>query len=105
MPSPSERHLVENEQLIQARNENFKNALKKFYSPDRTAVHEKMNFFCECSDLQCKGYVVLSISQYEAIHARDDRFVIMPKHDLPKVEKIVDHTAGYDIVEKYTLTP
>jgi hypothetical protein len=100
--SPKSRQ-IKNEQLIRDRNSRTKRHLKKFFHNDKTAVATPLNFICECSDLNCEDHVELSINQYEALHVRQDRFVVCEGHVTSSVEKIVDEGDGFVVVEKYAL--
>ncbi len=62
---------------------------------------EPFGFFCECSDVDCRRRIRLEPSRYEAIHRDPDLFVLLPGHELPEVESVVDQEFGYLIVRKF----
>ena len=66
--------------------------------PD-TASH--LDLICECGRLGCNEHVSISTETYEAIRANPRRFVVIPGHELPEAERIVDTHGSYLIVEKF----
>jgi hypothetical protein len=57
-------------------------------------------FRCECARLGCNQLIELSVREYEAVRAHPRRFVILPGHELPGLESVVEARPGYVIVEK-----
>ena len=97
--------MVRNEQMLRDMNVRAKNGIKKYFRNRDDVKHEPIEFVCECSNVRCKGKVHLSIHEYEEIHRRKDRFVILPGHEAPKVEKGVTKQDRFVIVEKLALQP
>jgi len=100
----SNERLIRNEQILRDKNTNAEKALKQYFHNDKDVQNAPMEFICECSTLNCKKHVNISISTYEKIHARRDRFVISKGHETPQVEKVVQHEPDFDIVEKPALS-
>ncbi len=59
-----------------------------------------VGFRCECARLGCNRLVELTVLEYEQIRAHPRRFVVLPGHELPDVETVVESRPGYVIVEK-----
>jgi hypothetical protein len=59
-----------------------------------------VGFRCECARLGCNQLMELSVREYEEIRAHPRRFVVVPGHENPDVETVVEARAGYLIVEK-----
>jgi hypothetical protein len=59
-----------------------------------------VGFRCECARLGCNQLVELTVREYEEIRANPRRFVVVPGHEFPDVETVVESRAGYVIVEK-----
>jgi hypothetical protein len=57
-------------------------------------------YFCECAKLDCREKVSLTRAQYEAVRARPEHFVIVPGHDVPDAEDVVEDGDGHAVVEK-----
>jgi hypothetical protein len=54
---------------------------------------------CECTDATCREGVAFFPGEYEAVRAEGARFVA-PGHDSPPIERIVEQTDRYWVVEK-----
>ncbi len=57
-------------------------------------------FRCECSSLGCNLLVEMTLDEYEHARADPRHFVLVPGHELPEVEVVVERRTGYVIVEK-----
>jgi hypothetical protein len=65
---------------------------------------EEAAFVCECADPHCSNHVTALLDDYEDIRAEATRFLLAPGHDEPRVERVVEQTAEYTVVEKFTPT-
>jgi len=61
------------------------------------------SFICECMQATCDERLQLTLDQYEKIRADSNRFVVLAGHDVPGVERVVETTDGYVLVEKLGL--
>jgi hypothetical protein len=61
---------------------------------------EPVPFACECDDPGCAQAIELSTDDYERAVRRVDRFVVVPGHEDPEVEVVVERRAGYYVVSK-----
>ena len=59
-----------------------------------------VGFRCECAQLGCNQLIELSVREYEDIRAHPRRFVVVPGHEAPDVEKVIEAGPRYVIVEK-----
>lgn len=59
-----------------------------------------VGFRCECARLGCNRLVELTVREYEEIRANSRRFVVVPGHEFPDIETVVESRRGYLIVEK-----
>ena len=59
-----------------------------------------VGFRCECARLGCNRLIELSVREYEEIRSNPRRFVLVPGHEYPDIETVVDAGEGYVIVEK-----
>ena len=57
-------------------------------------------FRCECARLGCNQMIELTVRTYERIRANPRLFVVVPGHEVPEAEHVVEAAAGYAIVEK-----
>lgn len=56
-------------------------------------------YICECLSTECAEPVDLSHDQYERLRERGRRFFVLPGHEDPAVEDVVEATEGYLVVE------
>jgi hypothetical protein len=57
-------------------------------------------FVCECSNARCDDLVPLTREEYEAVRAGSNRFVVLPGHEIPAVDRVVESDARYLVVAK-----
>jgi hypothetical protein len=66
------------------------------WSPDGT-----VDFLCECGmEGGCGERIHMPLDVYERVRAQDDRFVVRPGHETPEIERALDWTDEYVIVDK-----
>jgi hypothetical protein len=63
---------------------------------------DEAQFICECADPDCAHRVNADLEDYEEVRAEATRFLLAPGHDEPKVERVVEHNAEFEVVEKTT---
>lgn len=61
---------------------------------------ERASFVCECGRLGCTTTVEMSLEAYEQVRSGSDRFLIVPSHELPDVEHVIERHDGYVVVAK-----
>jgi hypothetical protein len=59
-----------------------------------------VGFRCECARLGCNRLIELTVHEYEAIRSHPRHFVVLPGHEFPDLETVIDTRPGYVIVEK-----
>lgn len=57
-------------------------------------------YVCECADSGCTETIRLSHEEYEAIRAADDRYVLVPGHEVEGLEDVVRREPDHLVVEK-----
>jgi hypothetical protein len=66
------------------------------WSPDGT-----VEFLCECGDDGgCGQRIRMPLDAYERVRAQDDRFAVKPGHETLELERAVEWTDDYVIVDK-----
>jgi hypothetical protein len=63
-------------------------------------AEELAAFVCECGSAGCSQMVKLPLDAYQRAHEADDHFVVLPGHERPKVEDVVDEHDEWLVVEK-----
>jgi hypothetical protein len=57
-------------------------------------------YFCECSSLECRQKVPLTRALYETVRSRPQWFLIVPGHEVPDLETVVQRGDAHWIIEK-----
>jgi hypothetical protein len=63
-----------------------------------------ISFLCECGRLGCNQLIRLSRAEYEAVRGNPRRFAIVPGHDIPDIEDVVESYERYAVIEKHAET-
>jgi hypothetical protein len=93
--NPRERRLGENEVLYREVNERVLELQEDFGLAD-----ERVEFVCECGNIECSDRISLNIREYEHVRDHPARFAVKPGHEIEDVEDVVEEHDGYVIVEK-----
>lgn len=89
-----EERLALNEALFRAANERMAGW------EEQHASAEEEPYFCECADSGCRAKVSLRKSDYERVRANSRLFFVLPGHEIPDVEEVIERHEGWLIVEK-----
>ena len=57
-------------------------------------------FICECCNETCHETLSIAIDEYEQMRSDGNRFAVLPGHEVPEVEEIIDANDRYLIVAK-----
>jgi hypothetical protein len=57
-------------------------------------------FICECSSEACAESLEITAAEYERVRTHGARFVVLPGHQLPDVERVIDGSSRFLVVEK-----
>jgi hypothetical protein len=92
---PRSERVRENEETFAKANEQIRASAEQYN------FDQAVPFLCECSDVNCTESIRLSLTGYRKARAGGVAFILLPGHDDPHVERIVDHGDGYVLVEKF----
>lgn len=87
--------LADNEARFRAINDRIE-AGHALSLPEEQAV-----FLCECARLGCNATIEMSLREYSAVRANPRRFLILPAHELPDLEVVVEVHPNFLVVEKF----
>ena len=90
------RKAGENEALYRAVNEKIEDLSAAFGT-----LTDSMTVICECGDGGCAEQILIPIAEYERVRAEPTFFVILPGHEIPDVEDVVEQNGNYDVVRKH----
>jgi hypothetical protein len=60
----------------------------------------RVAFRCECANLGCNMLVEMTLGEYEDIRTHPRRFLVIPGHQVPEAETVLESNVGYSVVEK-----
>ena len=111
--SYSERRQIENELIFRHANEKTGDDLSALDAMHREDGNVDLvrdgdldlHFMCECSDENCTTRIPMKLSVYQKIHVRRDTFIVLPNHQVDRIESVIKVTPAYTIVRKKNLTP
>lgn len=90
---PRDQRLTENEMLFRRANEETLRRTRQ------GSVPSELEVVCECTDRDCRQTLTMSMAEYEWLRQNPQRFVVLPGHEAPAVERVVERFDGYVIVE------
>jgi hypothetical protein len=65
----------------------------------------KLHVVCECSDLGCAAQIALPVPVYERVRSDATLFIVVPGHEQPDIEDVVEQAADHSIVRKHEGEP
>lgn len=57
-------------------------------------------YFCECANPECLEKVSLGKAEYNRVRSDPRHFAIVPGHEMPEVETVIERNEGWAIIEK-----
>ena len=86
--------LAKNEAMFRAANEGAAGWEEQHVSSDRE------RYQCECADRACRQKVSLRRSDYEKVRSDPRHFFVVPGHEIPDIETVIERNEGWVVVEK-----
>jgi hypothetical protein len=83
-----------NEEIFRAVNERIEQGAEKH------GVRAPLSFHCECARASCLETLEIPPPLYERVVRERYRFVVIPGHEDPEIERVVEREAAYAVVEK-----
>lgn len=93
-----EERLAKNEALFREVNERVAEVATSFIEAETQS--EPIEFACECGQADCTEPIAMTLVEYEAVRAEPTRFVVVPGHEQPEIETVVERHPTYLVVEK-----
>lgn len=84
-----------NESIFRQVNEQIESLNRGFGTEGRT-----MTVICECADGDCTERFDIRVADYERVREDSRRYIVVPGHELPEFEVIVERGDVYDVVQK-----
>jgi len=96
---PRQERRAKNESLFRDVNERIEQIATKLEVTDST------EFVCECDDLACVDRLEMGLSDYEHVRGDPTTFLVVPGHEDPAVEDVVEEHERYNLVRKHPGEP
>lgn len=95
MIDPRARRIAENEIRFREINERMVHDVRDVVDDD-----EQLRLVCECGHEDCDATLAIRLGGYEHVRADGRHFFLLPGHEIPDVERVVERHDGYAVVEK-----
>ena len=95
MSDEQARRVGLNESIFRQVNEQIESLNRDFGGDER-----EMTAICECANGDCTDRLQIPVTEYEKVRNDPRRYIVVPGHELPEFESVVENGEGYDIVEK-----
>lgn len=92
MDELTRKRLEHNEVVFRAVNEEIDDLPS--HAPSRS-------YICECADISCSETISLTHAEYQRIRSRPDQYVLVPGHEVPGLEDVVEFAPGHVVVDKH----
>ncbi len=92
--------LAKNEALFRSVNERVKALAAELPLEELVGGESTEAYLCECTDSGCMETIRLTHAEYERVRQSPVTFVVRPGHSLTTVERVVDETDRYWVIEK-----
>jgi maleate cis-trans isomerase len=92
-----EERLGANEALFREVNERVAEVAEQFVADESPNL---INFSCECGSAACTEQIAMTVLEYETVRAEATHFAVLPGHEMPEIERVVDRHPNYFVVEK-----
>jgi hypothetical protein len=92
--SLTDERLAKNESLFRAVNEHLDEI------GEATPWSKTTDYLCECSDTACIESIELRKDEYEHARSRPTVFFVVPGHERPALENVIEEHKRYLLVEK-----
>jgi len=68
------------------------------------AASQELSLVCECTNADCLQALTIELAEYEWLRQNPRRFAVLPGHEAPAVEDVVERHDRFVIVEKHVET-
>lgn len=82
----------------------FRNVNERIAESAERFDAEEAEFVCECSEQSCTHRVAASLGDYERVRSEATRFLLVPGHEDPSIERVVERRRRFSVVEKVERT-
>ncbi len=95
MSSLWEQRAARNESLFREVNKNIAVLEERYGTPTEEPV-----YICECANAGCADQIAVEPDVYRRVREQPRWFFLVPGHEDPQLERVIERHPGYLIVEK-----
>jgi hypothetical protein len=85
-----------------ARNEHMFRRVNERLAAEFAPSADVLELLCECADRDCLKLLRIDMPEWEWLRVQPRRFAVLPGHEAPAVEDVVERRDGYVLVQKHT---
>jgi hypothetical protein len=63
--------------------------------------HVFHDLICECANTSCMAVMRMSLGEYRSLRINPQRFGVLPGHEIPDLEEVIQRNDRYLVVEKH----
>jgi hypothetical protein len=89
-----------NEDLLREVNDRIEELSKNVEAQGIAPEGGLIEFYCECGRVSCTERVLLTVAEYRHVRADNDRFALVPGHETPEMEVVVEAGDRFVVVDK-----
>jgi hypothetical protein len=90
--SARDERLAGNEALFREVNERVAEVATRY---EVETLTQAVDFTCDCGRIDCSETMMMTIVEYEAIRARSTHFGVVPQHEQPEIESVIERHPSY----------
>ena len=92
-----EERFAANEALFREVNERVAELASQYVGSETGGT---VDFTCECGRAECSETIMVTIVEYEAIRAQATHVGVVPQHEQPEIESVIERHPRSFVVEK-----
>ena len=86
------RRIADNEQRFRVFNDQVRAV--------RDELDADAGFACECGNAACRERIEMSLEDYAHVRSERRWFAVVPGHEIPDVERVIERHDTHNVVEK-----
>jgi hypothetical protein len=91
------KRIALNEKVFREVNEQIEGLSRGVLQANR---EEALSIVCECGEIACAERISVTVGDYERIRANSLLFFVIPGHEIPDAEDVVEQGGPYLVVRK-----
>jgi hypothetical protein len=94
-PDQQAREIGRRQSLFREVNERIDELAEEF------ALRDEFPILCECGTTDCNERIVFTQTEYDNLRLIPTHFAVLPGHEIPAVERVVERNERFVVVEKF----